>query len=143
MREIYISGPISNRKNYKRVFDRAEKILKEKGYKVINPVTIGTNIKRINKRIGNSTAYSDYLLVDIIYLFSADEICMLRGWQQSPGARAEYAIAKALNLPIIYENANAEIIIDSSFKQKKCIPCLARSKKKNRRHSPLQFLQQD
>ena len=43
-----------------------------------------------------------FLREDIKQLVKADTICMTFDYKESPGAMVEYAIAKALNMNIIY-----------------------------------------
>jgi hypothetical protein len=45
--------------------------------------------------------YGCYLMMDLLALARCDAIFLLRGWQESPGARAERAFAEALGLQII------------------------------------------
>ena len=48
--------------------------------------------------------YRQQLRRDLVAICGkADALYMLSGWQHSPGARAEHAVAVALQLPIVYE----------------------------------------
>ena len=89
----YISGPMTGIENHNRpAFEAAETRLIALGHFVLSP------IRNIGKR------YSDALTDDLERLCkSAHALYMLNGWEHSPGARAEHAVAVALDLHIAYE----------------------------------------
>jgi len=106
MRKIYISGKITDldpevvEKNKQKFYD-AENFLKDKIPDAIiyNPVEIG---RRADDYI-DYLSYRQILYLVMDYLWQSDTIYMLKGWEESPGAQAEHALAKALKLKIIYE----------------------------------------
>ncbi|EDS13899.1 DUF4406 domain-containing protein [Bacteroides hominis] len=93
--KIYISGQITGlkEKEAKIYFDRAEKMLLEKGYNPVNPM-------RINPPIKNKS-WKDYMIDDLRLLFDCEAIYLIDNWQMSKGARIEYYIAKELGMSII------------------------------------------
>lgn len=119
-KSIYIAGPMSGipEWNYP-AFHAAEAKLKAEGWRVFNPAkkdeedgvideeakTDGDTALAIEK--GKFDFRKAYLW-DLTQVVRGDGIFMLRGWEQSPGARGEHAAAVAMkkNYPdyeIIYE----------------------------------------
>ena len=91
----YISGPMTGIENHnKPAFLAAEARLTRPGRVAISPFDLSMRVEE----------YRALLSRDIAYLFNwADALYMLKGWEHSPGARAEHAVAVALELPIAYE----------------------------------------
>lgn len=103
IKRIYISGPITNVKNWKKNFLLAEKKILEldKTFAVVNPLKISERIEKDFAKYEKTPDYQDYMREDIKLLADCNAICMLPGWKRSKGARLEYRIAKILNLTII------------------------------------------
>lgn len=100
---VYISGKMTglNVFVYERLFFNAEHELKEKGYEVINPVTLS---KELDERIKDrKPTYTEYLNNDLDALATCDGIYMLRTWRTSKGARIERIYAQETGLFIAYE----------------------------------------
>ena len=91
----YISGPMTGiADDNKPSFLAAAARLSPPGDCAISPFDLSTT----------GEDYRALLARDIAYLFAwADALYMLSGWEHSPGARAEHAVAVALELPIAYE----------------------------------------
>lgn len=79
--KIYISGQITGlkEKEAKIYFDRAEKMLLEKGYNPVNPM-------RINPPIKNKS-WKDYMIDDLRLLFDCEAIYLIDNWQMSKGGK--------------------------------------------------------
>jgi hypothetical protein len=100
---VYISGKMSNVNVfvYERYFYNAEHELKENGFEVINPVTLG---KELDERIKDrKPTYTEYLNNDLDALATCDGIYMLRSWRSSKGARIERIYAQETGKFIAYE----------------------------------------
>lgn len=100
---VYISGKMSNVNVfvYERYFYNAEHELKEKGFDVVNPVTLG---KELDERIKDrKPTYIEYLNNDLDALATCDGIYMLRSWRSSKGARIERIYAQETGKFIAYE----------------------------------------
>ena len=89
---IYVSGPISGRQHLNRpAFEAASKLLESRGHVAMRPAW-------------DEPTYRSALTMDVQnILWHADALYMLKGWEHSPGSRAEHAVAVALKLPIRYE----------------------------------------
>lgn len=96
--KIYISGQITGLelKEARAQFDKAEKILIEKGHNPVNPM-------RINNPIAGKT-WVDYMLDDLKLLFDCEAIYLLDNWQASKGARIEYLIAQEMGMAVLRAN---------------------------------------
>ena len=83
---LYIAGPMTGIKDWNYpAFNDAEKLLKAAGYQVLNPA-----------RQPDGLTYDEYLHRAIADVFACDGVALLRGHEDSPGARAELALADAL-----------------------------------------------
>ena len=94
---IYISGKITNEdkeiqaKNLARFFE----VEKELGERCINPARHGDSPDR---------SYESYVIQDLILIFAhRPELYMMKGWEESRGARLEWELAHQLGLTITYE----------------------------------------
>ena len=117
MRKIYISGPMRDNdfntyKNYNYdAFDYAAELLRTEGFIAISP----TDIDRLHEGWHKypptdfnptSEVIKNFIRRDINILLEftkEDAIYMLNGYQHSTGACVELAIAKMLDLEIIYQ----------------------------------------
>ena len=90
-KKIYVAGPVSNyANNNKLAFVLAEQNLKKEGYIVLSTA-----------RISYGLTEKEYMRIAITMLECCEAIYMLKGWKNSLGACAEYALAKKLGLEII------------------------------------------
>lgn len=102
-RKIYIAGPMSGYPEFNfPAFFAAEEKLKAEGYIVFNPANkdqektidpesyaTGDNVLLIERGFDFREAY----LWDIERVIEGDGIYMLPGWERSPGACGEHAVA--------------------------------------------------
>jgi hypothetical protein len=95
--KIYISGQITGLPTEvaKNNFKEAEQSILHSGWLPINPFSINPGT--------DDPTWDDFMVADIRELFKCDGIYMLKGWQNSKGARIEHAIAKEMGIRIIYE----------------------------------------
>lgn len=92
---VYLSGPMSNIPRYnKPLFNRVAKILRGKGYKVINPGEL--NDYPDGKRLD----WYGCLRRDIKLLMKCTTIFVLPNWSRSKGARLEVGIGRRLGMII-------------------------------------------
>ncbi len=99
MREIYISGAISGLEEQatRKRFREAQELLNDKGFDVVNPFDIDISNPLC------STFWANAMIHDLIALSSCHNVYMLKGWENSPGARIERDFAVRLGLEVIYE----------------------------------------
>lgn len=110
---IYISGPMSHIPNFNSsAFTNAEKKLRDAGHFPINPIAVDaangdTYESERASGVWISPRRQEYLLRDIAIILSktdfVDGIYMLEGWEKSPGARIEKAVAEADHKTVYYE----------------------------------------
>jgi Domain of unknown function (DUF4406) len=115
MNRIYIAGPMAGIKDFNfPEFDRAAEDLRFNGWEVFSPAErdkgeygddfLESERGDIDDVIGRGFDLRAALAADMEWIaLNADAIFMLRGWENSKGAQAEWALAKALSLEIYYE----------------------------------------
>lgn len=95
MKTVYIAGPITGIADYKDRFhaahDEAWKLAGSNGF-VLSPHRLP---------VGRSQQW--YMVICCDMVFRADTIFMLKGWENSKGARAEHALAVACGKEIAYQ----------------------------------------
>ena len=92
---VYLSGPITDNKNYHLDFLKAENRVTSifKGADVINPMWL--------KNMLPNGKHEEYMEICLQLVGMADMMIMLPGWEKSKGATIERSLAKETNLPII------------------------------------------
>lgn len=106
---IYLSGPMSSlsRDEYCRRFSIAEEMLRERGYKTINPCRVWSSRFPWLYRI---VGYRLTLLYDLwLILFRADKMCFLPGWENSRGALIENVVSYKFKIREIDRDLSWEI----------------------------------
>lgn len=117
---LYISGPMTGKPYFNlRSFQLAEEDVHTWGMhfeEIFNPpvhdiAKYGDHILMSptgdpGYAVANGFNLRDTLYDDVAFITKkATHILMLRDWEDSKGARAEHALAKALGIEIIYRNA--------------------------------------
>ena len=97
--KIYIAGAITNNPNYVEQFAAAEKKLIAEGYAVINPVK------------NSGFTYPEYIDMGLNELMRCDAIYMLKGYENSQGAKLELMYAVTTGKKVFSEGAIANIDI--------------------------------
>jgi hypothetical protein len=93
MKKIYIAGPISGHKNYKRQFNQKEWELTDEGHICMNPANLSEGFP-----------WRQYLKICYAMIRACDTIYMMNGWSCSTGACIELQYARELGLNILYED---------------------------------------
>ena len=95
---IYISGAMAKRPDtYKEEFAKAEKEITEKGYTVINPAWLPKGLDK-----------NRYMPICMAMVDAADAIYMMKGWEDSKGARLEKAYAEYQDKLVLYEERSED-----------------------------------
>lgn len=94
MCRVYLSGPITGKKDYKQAFFHAELEMLRIGYEVVNPARLDSCLPELR--------HEEYMRIDIALLSVCDMIAMLPGWRDSKGAKMEYEYASTHGMKIIY-----------------------------------------
>lgn len=93
MSKIYIAGPMSGLPGFNRpAFHRAAAHIVRRGNVALNPAILPDGLEQ-----------AEYMDICFAMLRCADGIFMLDGWQQSAGAKAEYALAEKLGIDIQHQ----------------------------------------
>lgn len=91
-KNVYLSGPITGKKNYKGLFAFTEELVKLcDALRIFNPAS----------QIPDSLGYEDAIKRCVAALVEYDTIVMLPGWHTSKGARLERDIAVACGINIV------------------------------------------
>ena len=96
---IYISGPITDKnpirqKEHLTRFYETERVLNALGFQCFNPARLEQE----------GWTWEKYLARDIMWIHNnKPTMYMMRGWENSLGAKTEWETAQLLGLKIIYE----------------------------------------
>jgi hypothetical protein len=106
MKVIYIAGPMSGYPEFNfPAFDDAAFLYREAGWEVLNPAEKDTEAgldaeayKTGDAGLATETGFNfrETYLWDIEAVLRSNAIYMLKGWENSPGARGEHAVAIAI-----------------------------------------------
>ena len=78
--KVYIAGKITGNENYREEFARAQAELEKDGHTVLNPAVLPEGLTK-----------GEYMRICFSMIDIADEVRFLPGWQDSKGAKVEYA----------------------------------------------------
>ena len=92
---VYLSGPMRWCAEYPKRFAKAESELKKQKYVVLNPAWLPLGL--------NEDAY---MPICLSMLDAADAIYMLRGWENSDGAKLEKTYAEYQGKYVYYEKGD-------------------------------------
>lgn len=108
MKKVYISGPMSQleRSEYLARFAKAEAILTERGYRVVNPCKfLFCRWQWLYRLVG----YAAVLCYDLWRLSRCDYIYLLPDWRESRGAKIESFFAWHMGIYRLTEKESKEI----------------------------------
>lgn len=102
---VFIAGPMSGKPNYNfEAFDKAELHLEELGYRTFNPAHLGrVALSKYGDVPYGSHSYKELLAATIKAVVQSDCIYLLKGWENSRGAKQELSTAIDLGKEIILE----------------------------------------
>ncbi len=94
---IYICGPMTGIKDFNRpAFNITAALLEDGGDVAINPAVLPSGLSQFQ-----------YMDICMAMLRSAEAIFLLKGWELSAGAQAEYALAHKLGLKVISQEEHS------------------------------------
>lgn len=95
----YIAGKISGLplESARAKFSKYADCFRSIGFDVVNPMELPHN---------HPDVWEDYMAEDILAMLTCNVLVLLPCWQDSPGARLEYAIARAAGLRVIKTRPN-------------------------------------
>ncbi len=90
---VYISGPMKGYDyfNYP-AFNAASAKLQDEGYIVLNPASNFEGVRNLAKET--------YMKHDFSHVLQADLLVVLKGWEESKGARSEVVVAQLCGLQV-------------------------------------------
>lgn len=105
MKQVYIAGPMTGYAKFNfPAFFAAQKMFEDKGYKVWNPAAKDSEAAvqadesfaagDATKLVANGWDWKDAFKWDCEKVLYGDAIYLLKGWEKSTGARAEWAVAQ-------------------------------------------------
>lgn len=104
---LYLSGPIAGVPDHGVKFERLADLVRKLGHIPIDPRTIpaecGDTCKASGQTMLGGHTWSCFLRYDLIGLLNCDGAVMMRGWENSQGARLEHSVAIAAGMPVWYE----------------------------------------
>lgn len=93
---IYISGKITGTTDYLNRFREAQQRLEKQGHEVVNPA-------QLCQQFGTNRPWEFYMRNCIRWLIGCKAIYMLKGWQDSKGAKFEREVAINTGMIVIDE----------------------------------------
>jgi hypothetical protein len=100
MAGYYLSGSITNTKNFKEVFNDAESVLRFLGADdIFNPASVDLHIPYTEET--KFTVWKPYMRYDLKMLADADVLVLLPGWWRSRGAKLELIICRFLGIRVV------------------------------------------
>lgn len=123
-RSIYIAGPMRGYPRYNfDAFFNAERLVSQMGFIPINPARIdmehGFDPTTPEDRL-TPAMMAEFIARDVdAILNKADAIYMMKGWEMSRGATAEYHLARWKGIEAFYEEpqpANSEDILEEAMR---------------------------
>lgn len=91
---VYIAGPMQGYSDFNYpLFKETARIWRAEGWQVLCPAEL---------YIDTSGPATSYLANSVKEMLDCTSIALLKGWERSRGARAEFALAEALNFKMYY-----------------------------------------
>jgi hypothetical protein len=132
-KSVYVAGKMTGLVDFNfPKFFAAEKVLKAEGWLVVNPAAhdletgmVETFYPFLRREYGGTLHYRStdkfdlktVLLWDLDQVAKCDAIFLLDGWEDSKGANAELALAKALGKEVLYQSPEpAPALLDAAEK---------------------------
>lgn len=104
--KVYIAGPMTNYPAWNfPAFDFARDFLRLQGHEVVSPADLDRAVG-FDGSAPNLDGFDKLAAIrrDIEAIIECDAIYMLRGWDDSTGAQAEYHLAKWLGKGVMFQS---------------------------------------
>ena len=103
--KVYLSGPISSvgTDEARKAFGEAEARMKDMGYRTCNPLKMHLCVW-LASHFGKHGYMACVFLQLCWIILTADGMLMLHGWHKSDGARLERALARCLQMPVMFQD---------------------------------------
>lgn len=112
--KAYIAGPMRGKPGFNfEAFDKAEKLLYTKGFTPISPAAMDRLFEgwgefppedlAVDTDLKVRCMSRDLAVVLTLRREAGDCLYVLKGWENSRGAKAEIAVAKFMDLPVCFE----------------------------------------
>lgn len=103
-KKIYIAGPMRGLPEFNYpAFNRAEFVLRNLGYEVVNPAKMGDKYGTADELNANKDLLDRLMHEELEAIAGCHAIYLLRGWERSFGARQELQLALMLGLEIVQQ----------------------------------------
>lgn len=96
---VYIAGPVTDTPDFRERFKEGCLEVARLGHKPVSPV----DLPKPFTDTGAKEIWLACMRVDIPALINCDAIYLLRGWENSRGARLEKLIAEGLGLEVMFQ----------------------------------------
>ena len=108
---MYISGPITGRDDFKERFAEAADIVRNAGYKPVNPTTMFGWFQFVFEKF----PYRLQVLIDCLVLaFTCDAIYLMADYKSSHGATLEKAVADFCKMTVIEARVPSDFSVEDS-----------------------------
>lgn len=109
LEKFYIAGPMSGYPDHNApAFHKAQAHLESKGIlrkNIFNPIISEESLLVQQGHLEGPEAYRICMKADLMWICDhASHIYLLNGWENSPGATAEHALAKCLKLTMVFQS---------------------------------------
>lgn len=103
-KKIYVAGPMRGLPEFNYpAFNRAELVLRNLGYEVVNPAKMGDKYGTADELNANKDLLDRLMHEELEAIAGCHAIYLLRGWERSFGARQELQLALMLGLEIVQQ----------------------------------------
>ncbi len=99
---VYIAGPMRNYYQANAAaFDEAAEVLRERGADPVSPIDLDREDGLVPGEPVTDIELRQCFKRDVVELLECDAVLLLPEWSDSQGAKAEYMLATACNIPTI------------------------------------------
>ena len=108
--KVYIAGKITGNENYREEFAKAQAELAKDGHIVLNPAVMPEGLTK-----------AEYMRICFSMIDIADQVVLLPGWQDSEGAKVEYAYCLYVGKKVIDRDIFRHAKTQTAGQMKDCI----------------------